>query len=364
MNIWTWGITIDEPSRKIRWDLVNFDLNTAATGACLATTPTIAHLHPIIAQACICYFSHNPCTMGVYNMFCIVVMMIRITTLCQSVCCTHEIDIGTPVTTATTDLITCKQGLGMCSPVNNINIIRPRRSKPLGLKTRNHLVALTFSVLLLAGDIEPEMCSERDSPLKRLYRRTHAKLTRLAGSEQLVWAAGCELSLALVHARRPAWPGETSETILRVAPLRKTQPLDHTRVNWPVDASASGSAQVGQVGATDEPREFRLARSQQDKRLERAIPLTTHLWLNSTLVQWILLCICVDAVIDLSTGHIERYCAMHAAFGITSPAYLKSVPVNMMNGLMPRTVFPGNAINVVTKTPAFGAATGILAVSH
>ena len=42
-----------------------------------------------------------------------------------------------------------------------------------------------------------EMCSERDSPLKRLYLRTHAKLTRLAGSVQLVWAAGCELSLAL-----------------------------------------------------------------------------------------------------------------------------------------------------------------------
>ena len=89
------------------------------------------------------------------------------------------------------------------------------------------------------------MCSERDSPLKRLYRRTHAKLTRLAGSRQLVWAPGCELSLALVHARQPAWPGETSETILRVAPTCKTRPTDHTRVNWPVDASASGSAQVG-----------------------------------------------------------------------------------------------------------------------
>ena len=90
-----------------------------------------------------------------------------------------------------------------------------------------------------------EMCSERDSPLKRLYRRTHAKLTRLPGFRQLVWAAGCELSLALVHARGPAWPGETSETILRVAPPRKTRPPDRTRVNWPVDASASGSAQVG-----------------------------------------------------------------------------------------------------------------------
>ena len=121
----------------------------------------------------------------------------------------------------------------------------------------------------------PEMCSERDSPLKRLYRRTHVKLTRLGGFGQLVWAAGCKLSLALVHAQRPAWPGETSETMLRVVPPRITRPPDHTRVNWPVDASASGSAQVG---ATDEPREFRLAGSRQDKRLERAIPLTTHLW--------------------------------------------------------------------------------------
>ena len=93
-----------------------------------------------------------------------------------------------------------------------------------------------------------EMCSERDSPLKRLYRRTHVKLTRLAGFGQLVWAAGCELSLALVHARRPAWPGETSETMLRVVPPRITRPPDHTRVNWPVDASASGSAQVGSGG--------------------------------------------------------------------------------------------------------------------
>ena len=94
------------------------------------------------------------------------------------------------------------------------------------------------------------MCtsSERDSPLKHLSRQTHAKLTRLAGFGQLVWAAGCELSLALVHARRPAWPGETSETILMVAPPRKTRPHDHTRVNWPVDASASGSAQVGSGG--------------------------------------------------------------------------------------------------------------------
>ena len=93
-----------------------------------------------------------------------------------------------------------------------------------------------------------EMCSERDSPLKRLYRRTHAKLTRLAGSRQLVWATGCELSPALIHARQPAWPGETSETILRVAPTCKTRPPDQTRVNWPVDASASGSAQVGPGG--------------------------------------------------------------------------------------------------------------------
>ena len=107
---------------------------------------------------------------------------------------------------------------------------------------------LLFGTRILPFSPNPEMCSERDSPLKRLYRRTHAKLTRLAGSGQLDWAAGCELSLALVHARRPAWPGETSETLLRVAPPRKTRPPDHTRVNWPVDASASGSAQVGPGG--------------------------------------------------------------------------------------------------------------------
>ena len=80
---------------------------------------------------------------------------------------------------------------------------------------------------------------------------------------------------ALASSRSRSAACETFETILWVAPPRKTRPPDHTRVNWPVDASASGSAQVG---ATDEPREFRLAGSRQDKRLERAIPLTTHLW--------------------------------------------------------------------------------------
>ena len=158
------------------------------------------------------------------------------------------------------------------------------------------------------------MCSERDSPLNRLYRRTHAKLTRLAGSGQLVWAAGCKLSLALVHARRPAWPGETSETILRVAfvrdsaltgtvfilcymhcinilPLLPTnQPTKprHSKCGHPIvhewidpwTLLLPGQHRWAQVGATDEPREFRLARSQQDKRLERAIPLTTHLCIN------------------------------------------------------------------------------------
>ena len=109
---------------------------------------------------------------------------------------------------------------------------------PLLLLLSEHLFVFLLS----------EMCSERDSPLKRLYRRTHAKLTRMPGFRQLVWAAGCKLSLALVHARWPAWPGETSETILRVAPPRKTRPPDRTRVNWPVDASASGSAQVGSGG--------------------------------------------------------------------------------------------------------------------
>ena len=121
-----------------------------------------------------------------------------------------------------------------CNWFNQIKITVVLWSKFVYIRTESRMIA--------------EMCSERDSPLKRLYRRTHAKLTRLAGSGQLVWAADCELSLALVHAQRPAWPGETSETILRVAPPRKTWPPDHTRVNWPVDASASGSAQVGPGG--------------------------------------------------------------------------------------------------------------------
>ena len=102
--------------------------------------------------------------------------------------------------------------------------------------------------LVIQSLAQPEMCSERDSPLKRLYRWTYAKLTRLAGFGQLLWAAGCELSLALIHAWRPVCPGETSETILRVAPPCKTRSPNHTRVNWPVDASASGSAQMGSGG--------------------------------------------------------------------------------------------------------------------
>ena len=36
--------------------------------------------------------------------------------------------------------------------------------------------------------------------------------------------------------------------MFRVAPPRKTRPPDHIRVNWPVDASASGLAQVGPGG--------------------------------------------------------------------------------------------------------------------
>ena len=124
----------------------------------------------------------------------------------------------------------------------------------------------------------PEMCSERDSPLKRLYRRTHAKLTRLAGSGQLVWAPGCEFSLALVHARRQVrdrarhprqyfgWP--------RIA--KRGRPITHEWID-PWTLLLPGQHRWAQVGATDEPREFRLAGSRQDKRLERAIPLTTHL---------------------------------------------------------------------------------------
>ena len=116
------------------------------------------------------------------------------------------------------------------------------------------------------------MCSERDSPLKRLYRRTHAKLTRLAGFGQLVWAAGCELSLALVHARRDqarhprqyfGWPRRA----------KRGRPITHEWTD-PWTLLRPGQHRWAQVGATDEPREFRLAGSRQDKRLEKAITLT------------------------------------------------------------------------------------------
>ena len=139
------------------------------------------------------------------------------------------------------------------------------------------------------------MCSERDSPLKRLCRRTHAKLTRLAGFGQLVWAAGCELSLALVHARRPAWPGETSETILRVAPPRKTRPPDHTRVNWPVDASASGSAHVGSGGRHRWATRVQVGREPTSQKAWEGYPslsLSLHIsgllmHICVTLIQWV-----------------------------------------------------------------------------
>ena len=75
--------------------------------------------------------------------------------------------------------------------------------------------------------VQAEMCSERDSPLKCLYRRTHAKLARLAGSRQLVWATGCELSLALVHARRPAWPRHPRQHFGWPRRAKRGRPITH-----------------------------------------------------------------------------------------------------------------------------------------
>ena len=124
----------------------------------------------------------------------------------------------------------CGENMGFWNPCPQGSI------PPTPHPPTSQLLLLLFHIYILT-----EMCSERDSPLKRLYRRTHAKLARLAGSGQLVWAAGCELSPALVHARRTAWPGETSQTVLRVAPLRKTRPpithewiviQCHTCENW------------------------------------------------------------------------------------------------------------------------------------
>ena len=55
------------------------------------------------------------------------------------------------------------------------------------------------------------------------------------------------------------------------------RPITHEWID-PWTLLLPGQHRWAQVGATDEPREFRLAGSRQDKRLERAIPLTTHLW--------------------------------------------------------------------------------------
>ena len=57
---------------------------------------------------------------------------------------------------------------------------------------------------------------------------------------------------------------------------KRDRPITHEWID-PWTLLLPGQHRWAQVGATGEPREFRLARSRQDKRLERAIPLTTHL---------------------------------------------------------------------------------------
>ena len=108
------------------------------------------------------------------------------------------------------------------------------------------------------------MCSERDSPLKHLYRQTHAKLARLLSFT---------LSGLCDRARHPrqyfGWPCRA----------KRGRPITHEWID-PWTLLLPGQHRWAQGGATDEPREFRLAGSRQDKRLERAIPLTTHLCIN------------------------------------------------------------------------------------
>ena len=63
---------------------------------------------------------------------------------------------------------------------------------------------------------------------------------------------------------------------------KRGRPITHKWIDlWTL--LLPGQHRWAQVGATDEPREFRLAGSRQDKRLERAIPLTTHLWTSALL---------------------------------------------------------------------------------
>ena len=127
--------------------------------------------------------------------------------------------------------------------------------------SRNLLFTSTF---LLWGLIDvksvwvrTEMCSERDSPLKRLYRRTHAKLTRLAGSGQLVWAAGCELSFTLGglrdRARHPrqyfGWPRRAkrgrSITHEWIDPWTLLLPGQHRWARWAPQMSRASSGWPG-----------------------------------------------------------------------------------------------------------------------
>ena len=118
--------------------------------------------------------------------------------------------------------------------------------------------------------------------LKRLYRWTHAKLTRLAaGQLEPLAASSRQLSFKLGGLRDRArhlrqyfgWPRRA----------KRGRPITHEWID-PWTLLLPGQHRWAQVGATDEPREFRLAGSRQDKRLERAIPLITHLCLEGNSV--------------------------------------------------------------------------------
>ena len=65
---------------------------------------------------------------------------------------------------------------------------------------------------------------------------------------------------------------------------KRGRPITHEWID-PWTLLLPGQHRWAQVGATGEPREFRLARSRQDKRLERAIPLTTHLWFGQGILE-------------------------------------------------------------------------------
>ena len=124
------------------------------------------------------------------------------------------------------------------------------------------------------------MCSERDSPLKN-PRETDSP-GRLGAACLSRWlralASSRSRSAACVTGRDIRDNTSGGPAAQNAAARSHTSELTRGRFCFRVSTGGPGGRHTG------EPREFRLARSRQDKRLERAIPLTTHLWFHWLIV--------------------------------------------------------------------------------